>query len=102
MSYQFENSFKNSKRYQKYHTSLPRAGQVLQSARKTESSVRVVARFRPLLGEEAKFPDAFRISADGTKVESVDRGAGVLFGLERVFDSVPQEQLYNEASLAGC
>ena len=28
--------------------------QVLQSARKTESSVRVVARFRPLIGEEAK------------------------------------------------
>ena len=34
------------------------------------------------------------------QVESVDRGAGVLFGLERVFDSVSQEQVYNEARRA--
>merc|ERR1719258_644656 len=74
---------------------MRRNNSMVLTTRKMESSVRVVARFRPSFGEETKDPEAFRVGTRKGRIESTD--STVTFDLGEVFDDdVTQEQLYHE------
>lgn len=69
---------------------------VFAASRKTEASVRVVARLRPLLGDELRSPESYGCSRDGKSVEQLDKATA--FNLHLVFDhSVDQVEVYRQA-----